>query len=72
MSARELAQKLDVPANRILEIARENRDVTADTALRLARYFATTPQFWLNAQAAYDVSKAESENDYSGIPTHAA
>jgi addiction module HigA family antidote len=72
MSARELAAKIHVPANRVTEIARERRGVTADTAMRLARYFGTTPQFWLNAQVAHDLSKAESETDYSSIPTRAA
>lgn len=72
MSARQLAEKLGVPANRMSEIAREHRAITADTAIRLGRYFGTTPQFWLNAQIAHDLSKAESEMDYSGIPTRAA
>ena len=50
-----------MPATRIGAIIRERRPraVTADTALRLARYFATTPQFWLNLQSAYDLSLAE-------------
>ena len=43
------------------EILKEERAVTADTALRLARYFGTTPQFWLNLQSAYDLSKVEAE-----------
>ncbi|MGZ8323254.1 MAG: HigA family addiction module antitoxin, partial [Rhodoplanes sp.] len=47
MSARALAAELDVPANRVSEIVRGQRDVTADTALRLARYFETDPRFWL-------------------------
>jgi len=52
-----------VPATRIGDIIRsENpRTVTADTALRLARYFGTTPAFWLNLQSAHDLSKAEAE-----------
>ena len=50
MSARQLAEKLRVPANRMSEIAREHRAITADTAIRLGRFFGTTPQFWLNAQ----------------------
>jgi antitoxin HigA-1 len=69
MSARQLAEKLQVPPNRMSEIAREHRAITADTAIRLGRFFGTTPQFWLNAQTAYDLSKAESEIDYSGIPS---
>jgi len=63
---------IGVPANRISEIVPERRSVTADTALRLARYFNTDPRFWLNAQVAHDLSKAESEVDLSGIPSHAA
>ena len=61
LSANALALALRVPATRIGAIIRERRPraVTADTALRLARYFATTPQFWLNLQSAYDLSLAE-------------
>ena len=72
MSARELAGAIGVPANRISEIVRERRGVTADTALRLGRYFNTDPRFWLNAQVAHDLSKAESEVDLSTIPIRAA
>ena len=67
LSARALAKALSVPANRITEIMRGERDVSADTAIRLARYFRTDPRFWLNLQAAYDVSKAQAENDYSKV-----
>jgi antitoxin HigA-1 len=72
MSARQLAGILDVPHNRISDIVRERRSVSADTALRLAKHFGTTPQFWLNVQNAYDLSKAESTADYSRIPKRAA
>ena len=48
------------------------RGITADTALRLGRYFGTDPRFWLNAQTAYDLSKAQAETDYSHVPTRAA
>ena len=58
MSAHRLAEAIDVPADRISEIVRENRSVTADTALRLAKHFDTTPEFWLNLQMAHDLSKA--------------
>ncbi len=68
LSARALAEKIDVPGNRISDITRQRRDVSADTAIRLGRYFGTGPQFWLNLQNAYDLSKAESEHDYSGLP----
>jgi addiction module HigA family antidote len=63
MSARGLAKVLSVPANRITEIMRGERDVSADTAIRLGRYFRTDPRFWLNLQSAYDLSKAQSENN---------
>jgi addiction module HigA family antidote len=59
MSANALAKALKVPAPRINDIVRERRGVSADTALRLARYFDTTPRFWLNLQAAYDLRVAE-------------
>lgn len=63
LSANRLAIELGVPATRIGDIIRaENpRAVTADTALRLARYFGATAGFWMNLQAAYDLSKAEVE-----------
>lgn len=67
MSAAKLAKLINVPANRLTDIIRGRRDVSADTALRLARYFKTTPQFWLNLQTAFDLSKAEAKNDYSRI-----
>lgn len=59
MSANALAKALSVPAPRINDIVRERRGVTADTALRLARYFDSSPQFWLNLQAAYELRVAE-------------
>ena len=60
LSANALALALRVPATRIGAIIRHDRPraVTADTALRLARYFGTTPEFWLNLQSAYDLSTA--------------
>ncbi len=61
LSAHALAQALRVPAPRINDIVRERRAVTPDTALRLARYFGTTPQFWLNLQASYDLKIAMRE-----------
>lgn len=59
MSANALAKALNVPAPRINDIVRERRGVSADTALRLARYFDTSAQFWLNLQAMYDLRVAE-------------
>lgn len=67
LSARALAKLLDVPPNRLTEIMRGTRDVTADTAIRLGRYFGTDPRFWLNLQAAYDLSKAEKTHSYKKI-----
>jgi addiction module HigA family antidote len=63
LSANALALALRVPATRIGAITRDHRPraVTADTALRLARYFGTTPEFWLNLQSAYELSVALSE-----------
>ena len=54
----ELATQLHVPAPRINDIILEKRGITADTALRLARYFGTTEQFWMNLQASYEVRRA--------------
>ncbi|ADE14313.1 addiction module antidote protein, HigA family [Nitrosococcus halophilus Nc 4] len=59
MSVNALAKALHVPTPRINEIVRERRGISADTALRLARYFDTTPQFWLGLQAEYDLRVAE-------------
>jgi addiction module HigA family antidote len=56
MSVNKLALELRVPATRITEIVHGRRGITADTALRLARYFNTTPKFWLNLQASYDLA----------------
>ena len=67
MSARALGKALGVPANRITQIMRGERDVSADTAIRLGRYFRTDPRFWLNLQSAYDLSKAQIENNYSTV-----
>jgi antitoxin HigA-1 len=61
LSANALALALRVPANRILDIAKQKRGVTADTAMRLARYFNTSAQFWLNMQQSHDLSKARLE-----------
>src|SRR3972149_10216461 len=61
MSANALAMALHVPAPRINDIVRARRAVTPDTALRLARYFNTTPQFWLNLQSSFDLKQTEAE-----------
>ncbi|EKD53834.1 MAG: virulence-associated protein I [uncultured bacterium] len=54
-SANRLAARLHVPVNRITYILNGQRSITADTALRLAKFFGTTPEFWLNLQNAYDL-----------------
>ena len=59
LSANSLALKIRVPANRLSDIVRGRRAVSAETALRLARAFGTSPQFWLNLQSAFDLSQAE-------------
>jgi len=59
MTAHALAMELRVPAPRINDIVRERRSITPDTALRLSRYFGTTPQFWMNLQTSFDLKSAE-------------
>jgi addiction module HigA family antidote len=61
MSAHALALELKVPAPRINDIVRERRAISPDTALRLARYFGNTPQFWMNLQTSYDLKCTERE-----------
>ncbi len=61
MSAHSLALALRVPASRINDIVNEKRGITADTALRLSRYFGTTAKFWLNLQTAYELEVAEDQ-----------
>src|SRR5437764_14896139 len=58
LSMNKLALDLRVPATRVAEIVHERRGITPDTALRLARYFNTTAQFWMNLQTAYDLEIA--------------
>ncbi len=59
MSAAELARRLEVPTNRITAILNGQRAITGDTALRLAHFFGTSPEFWLNLQSLYDLRLAE-------------
>jgi addiction module HigA family antidote len=59
MSAAELARRLSVPTNRITGILNGQRSVTGDTALRLAHFFGTSPEFWLNLQSLYDLRVAQ-------------
>ena len=58
LSANRLAIELHVPVTRINDIAHGRRSITADTALRLSRYFGTSPQFWINLQTNYDLEVA--------------
>ena len=57
MSAAALARSLGVPTNRVTEILNGERGISADSAWRLARFWGTTPQFWLNLQQSHDLSK---------------
>jgi len=59
MSAAELARRLDVPTNRVTAILNGKRAITGDTALRLAHFFGTSAQFWLNLQSLYDLRLAQ-------------
>ncbi len=59
MSAAELARKIGVPTNRVTQILNGMRAITGDTALRLAHFFGTSAQFWLNLQSLYDLRIAE-------------
>jgi addiction module HigA family antidote len=68
LSSRALAHAISVPPNRMSELVAERRGITADTAVRLARHFRTTPEFWMNLQSGHDLSKAQAETDYSHIP----
>lgn len=61
LSVNALATGLRVPATRIGAIVKGKRSVTADTALRLARFFGTSPEFWINLQAMHDLTKARQE-----------
>ena len=62
LSANALAKALGVPTNRITAILKGQRGITADTALRLSRYFGTTPQLWQNLQKAFELRVAEIES----------
>jgi antitoxin HigA-1 len=71
MSANALAHAIGVPANRISDVLRAKRAVTADTALRLARALKTSPQFWLNLQQTYDLRVAEERGPINVKPIEA-
>jgi len=61
MSAAELARQLKVPTNRVTGILNGQRAITGDTALRLAHFFGTSPEFWLNLQSLYELRLAEAK-----------
>ena len=63
ISQNKLAMDIHVPATRIGDIVHGRRAVTPDTSLRLARYFGTSPEFWLNLQQSYDLSKTRIEEE---------
>ena len=71
MSAAELARQLDVPTNRVTEILNGRRAITGDTALRLAHFFGTTAEFWLNLQSLYELRIAQKKvgRSISRLPT---
>src|ERR1019366_9222736 len=71
MSAAELARQLDVPTNRVTEILNGRRAITGDPALRLAHFFGTTAEFWLNLQSLFELRVAQKKagKSITGLPT---
>ena len=61
LSAKRLAEAIEVPPNRLYQILSGKRSMTADTALRLGRYFGMTPDFWMNLQSAYELDLARQQ-----------
>lgn len=74
VSPTELSRQVAVPANRITQIIKGQRSITGDTALRLGHWFRTSPQFWLNLQASFDIriAEARSGEEVRRLPTRAA
>lgn len=72
MSAIALAKRLNVPRTRIERLVKGDTGVTADTAMRLARFFGTTPEYWMNLQRAWDLARARETVDVSDIEPLAA
>jgi addiction module HigA family antidote len=70
MSAAQLARNLAVPTNRITAILNGQRSITGDTALRLAHFFGTSPEFWLNLQSHYELRLAQQKSgkEISSLP----
>jgi len=71
MSAAELARQLDVPTNRITQILNGTRAITRDTALRLAHFFGTSAEFWINLQSLYEIrlAQAKAGKSIKALPT---
>jgi len=67
MSAIALAKRLGVPRTRIERLVKGQTTMTVDSAMRLARFFGTTPEYWMNLQRAWDLARAREEIDVSGI-----
>ena len=73
MSAITLAKRLNVPRTRIERLVKGETSLTVDTAMRLARFFGNTPEFWMNLQRAYDLARARETVDLTDItPLEAA
>lgn len=73
LTAKKLADVIEVPANRVYQILAGKRNVTADTALRLGRYFGSSPEFWMNLQSMYelDLARRALAKPLGRIPTRA-
>lgn len=68
LNAAQLADKIGVPANRIYQIVNEKRNITADTAVRLGRFFDMSPHFWMNLQKSYELDMVDQKlPDFMGI-----
>ena len=63
ISANKLANRIDVPTNRITAIIKGQRGISGDTALRLSKVFGTTPEFWINLQGYYEIERAKDNSD---------
>ena len=72
MSKLALAKRLNVPRTRIERLVKGETSVTVNTAMRLSRFFGTTPEFWMNLQRAHDLAQARDSVDLSGITPLAA
>ena len=72
MSALALAKRLNVPRTRIERLVKGETSVTVNTAMRLSKFFGTTPEFWMNLQRAHDLAQARDSVDLSGITPLAA